>query len=91
MKRLRPCSMCDNARVNPELHSDNDLSYIGVGSCERHYRILIQAGDNRPVTILFEQWQDQWKLRGYYIPKYCPNCGRELKENMREADHGTEE
>jgi len=91
MKKLTPCYICNNASIDPGLNSDNDLSYIGVGICERHYRILIRAGDSRPVELLFEEWQDEWKLRGSYIPKYCPNCGRELKENMGETDSGTKE
>lgn len=75
--------MCDNAHTNPELDSDNDLSYSGVGEGDPRFRFMIRSGDSKPTVILFEEHHDAsgWHLVGFYYPKYCPNCGRELFEN----------
>ena len=80
------CGMCINEYTDPELNSDNDLSYISIREHEKGYRALLRSGDGRPTAILFEKWTDGagWTTIGHYQPKYCPNCGRELKEN----DHG---
>ncbi|USF25539.1 hypothetical protein N510_000451 [Firmicutes bacterium ASF500] len=77
------CGMCNNAFADPELNSDNDLSYFGIGECEKGFRMLLRSGDGRQTTILVEKWFDGtgWMTIGYYQPKYCPNCGRELREN----------
>lgn len=79
----KACGMCVSAFTDPELDSDNDLSYITIGECEKGYRMLLRSGDGRPVEILVEKWNDVagWQTIGDYRPKYCPNCGRELKEN----------
>ena len=50
--------MCANAFTDPELNIDNDLSYIGIGECEKGYRMLPHSGDGRPTTILVEKWFD---------------------------------
>lgn len=80
---IKACRMCFNAHTDPELNSDNDLSYIGIGECEKGFRMLLRSGDGRPTAILVEKWFDGtgWMTIGYYQPQYCPNCGRELKEN----------
>ena len=81
---IKTCRMCANAFTDPELNIDNDLSYIGIGECEKGYRMLPHSGDGRPTTILVEKWFDGtgWMTIGHYQPKYCPNCGRELKANV---------
>lgn len=81
----KSCRMCDNAATNPELNSDNDLSFSGIGECVDGYRIMLRSGDGRPTGIIFERWNEKagWSTIGHYLPKYCPNCGRELKENER--------
>jgi len=80
---LKACDMCNNAYTDSELHSDNDLSYTGIGECAKGYRILLRSGDGRPTEIIFEKWDERtgWSIIGCYQPKFCPNCGRELKEN----------
>lgn len=88
-----PCRMCDSAYTNPELDSDHDLSYISIGECVPGYRMLFRSGDGRPTEILFEMWKGEWKTIGFYRPKFCPNCGRELRENAnheRKGDHHCE-
>lgn len=84
MDEMKACRMCDSAYTNQELNEDNDLSYIGIGEHDRGHRILFRSGAGRPVEILCEKWNEKsgWQTIGYYQPKYCPNCGRELKENI---------
>lgn len=83
MEKSTACWFCDSAYTNPELQSDNDLSYMSIGECSRGYRLLFRSGSSRPTEILVEQWNEKagWHSIGYYWPRYCPNCGRELKEN----------
>lgn len=81
---MKVCGMCNNAFTDPELNSDNDLSYIGIGKCEKGFKMFLRSGDGRPTAILVEKWFDAtgWRTIGDYQPKYCPNCGREPKENV---------
>lgn len=82
MDEVKACGMCVNAYVDPELDSDHDLSYFGIGSCAKPYRMLLRSGASRPTEILIERhFDDGWIPIGSYEPKYCPNCGRELIEN----------
>lgn len=75
--------MCDNAKVNPELTSENDLSYHILGTTYHGYRIVFRSGDNRATAILIEVVEDaEWRAIGEYRPLYCPNCGRKLIENL---------
>lgn len=88
MEQKKPCFVCDNARVNDELDSRNDLHYHTVAESEEGFRILIAAGGGKPLRILFEQrrkfWADRkdevWVTVADFEPKFCPNCGRELAE-----------
>ncbi len=76
------CYMCDNARVNPELSSDGDLSYISLGTFCASRRMFIRSGDDRPTEIVVEELSEGgWYTIGSYRPRYCPNWGRELVEN----------
>lgn len=88
MIKMNACRMCDSAYTNPELSSDGDLSYFTIGECEKGYRAMLRSGDNRPVEIIFEKWSDTagWLTIGCYQPKFCPNCGRELKENGKQKE-----
>lgn len=83
MEETIGCRLCANAHTDPELDSDNDLSYISVGTSDSGYRMLFRSGDSRPTELLFEKWFEKsgWHLIGYYQSQYCPNCGRRLKEN----------
>lgn len=78
------CRFCTNANTDPELDHTNDLSYMGIGDCEKGYTVFFRTGANRPTAILFEDrinLQSASHLAGLYIPKFCPECGRELVEN----------
>ena len=79
------CKMCFNAHTDPELTSDNDLSYSTIGECTDLYRLMFRSGDDRPTGILFERWNKDsgWHMLGFYWPKFCPNCGRRLTENEK--------
>lgn len=85
----KPCYMCTNAKVNDELTVDNDYSAHCIGDMPRYKRFLIESGWGKPLRICYEEWNDQyghWSTIGYYYPKYCPNCGRELKEYKKERE-----
>ena len=79
------CKMCFYAHTDPELTSDNDLSYSTIGECTDSYRLMFRSGDDRPTGILFEEWNRDrgWQTLGFYWPKFCPNCGRRLTENEK--------
>lgn len=83
MCEMKACYMCDNAYTNSELDSDDDLSYFSIGELSDGYRIFLRSGDGRPTVILFEKFikETGWHFVAEYKPKYCPNCGRLLKEN----------
>ena len=83
MEKTTACRFCVNAHTDPELDSNNDLSYMGIGESSKGYRILFRSGDSRPTELLFEKWDEKsgWHLIGRYQPQYCPNCGRKLTEN----------
>ncbi len=84
------CDMCLNAHVDPDLTSDNDLSFFSIGRCEKSYRLVYRSGDGKPTSILAERWNIRrccWEEIGFYHPKFCPNCGRRLTENgLKEKD-----
>ena len=52
MAELKPCKMCLNARVCGELTDSNDLSFHGVGTSEKGFRLMVSAGSRRPVQII---------------------------------------
>lgn len=86
---VRPCRMCLNARVDPELTDENDFSFHLVGECGDGFRIGIQSGYGRSMQILFEQWiNKEWHLIGFYEPMFCPNCGRPLIEYKKTRSEG---
>ena len=78
-----PCYMCESARVSFDLEDGFDYSVIGVGdTASRHRRFMICSGNNQPVHLEFEMFDNKfkrWVLYGRYYPKFCPNCGRRLK------------
>lgn len=78
----KPCYMCDNARINGELTEDTDFSSISIGNSAKGYRMFLSSGYRKPPRIEVEQHDDKigWHNIGVYYPKYCPNCGREIKE-----------
>ncbi len=79
-----PCTYCNNATVDDGLTSENDLSFISIGHIEKGYTLYFRSGDNRFTGIdisHFFEGREYSNTIGYYVPKYCPECGRYLKEN----------
>ena len=78
------CKYCNNAFVDDSLTDNNDLSYISIGHIEKGYTLYFRSGDNRftgiDISHFFPGRQCSNTI-GYYVPKYCPECGRYLKEN----------
>lgn len=89
-KQLTPCGMCNNAFVNPELRTDNDLSYVTLGKSMAKMRIMMRSGCGKSTQIIVERYDNEsgWYLAGSYRPRFCPNCGRELVENRKEIENG---
>ena len=80
------CHYCDNATTNPSLTPDTDLSYYGIGMAEQGTAIRFRSGDNRPTAIVIDRWDETTQRNvqiGLYVPKFCPECGRYLRENER--------
>ena len=72
------CEFCYNAYVEPDLDSDNELSYSPVGNPVDGYSMFIRSGDGRPTAIVVSHGSENVI---YYKMRYCPNCGRRLFEN----------
>lgn len=81
-KELTPCGMCLNGRIDEDLTDDNDLSSFSIGKSQEGFRIMYTAGDGKPPRIEVQTWDEKvgWYNVGIYYPKFCPNCGREIKE-----------
>lgn len=81
---LPVCSRCVNAYVDNELEPGFDFSSRSLGESSPGYRIMLNTGNRQKTNITLERWNadhKQWEVEGYYIPKYCPECGRHLVEN----------
>lgn len=80
MIELKPCYMCDSARLNDELTDDNDFFSTVLDSTEK-YRIMYSSGYGKPPRLEFEIWNEKhWSTVSRYYPKYCINCGRPILE-----------
>ena len=79
---IKPCDMCNNARIDDDLTNENDYSAISVGKSAKGNRIMLCSGDGKPPRIEFEEWNDKagWGKIAEYRPRYCPNCGRKIVE-----------
>jgi hypothetical protein len=83
LSEIKPCYLCDNARLNKELEDYNDFHSSIIGSFSRDCRIMLTSGSGKPLQIEIARWNDnvgQWDDIGIYNPKYCPECGREIVE-----------
>lgn len=82
------CNYCHaycNATVEPELTSDNDLSYISVGETAKGYGLYIRSGDGKPTVLVVSKWKEDIGCNvdiGVYKMNFCPECGRMLIENI---------
>ena len=82
--KINYCRFCNNAVVNPELDSDTDLAYMGVGHSRENTGMFIRSGNGQPTVIIVSQWDEKTQRNrdvATYQPKCCPECGRRLIEN----------
>lgn len=88
----QPCRFCLDASCDPEgeLTTDNDYSSLPVGSVAEGYRMSIDVGCGKPLRVCIEHWIPHMQqneligfyneLVGFYKPKFCPECGRKLRD-----------
>lgn len=86
---MEACNFCFNSKtdLSGELNENNDFSSISIGSTPSSYRMAINSGDGKPTNIDVMTWSDTYKQNicvCYYVPKYCPECGRYLFENEKQ-------
>ena len=79
---MKPCYMCDNARINEKLTDENDYSSCSLGDGKKGLRMMLSSGWGRPLRIELQEYCGGygWRTVGIYFPKFCPNCGREIIE-----------
>lgn len=85
---MKYCKFCCNATVEPELDSDNDLSYMGVGKTAENCSMHIRSGNGQSTVLLISQYDKELQENiniGVYRMKYCPECGRRLNENENQT------
>ena len=88
---MKYCDFCLNA-FTCDIEPGYDSSSVCVGIAEEKYHMHFNSASqgNPPVSITVETWRDDAYYRGHkgcnvdiakYAPKYCPECGRRIKEN----------
>lgn len=96
------CHFCYNAHVwakepkieedyfDEGLNDDNDGSSCNIGHCSKNFDMMFNSGMGRACNIEIRKWHEGygWAPIGYYYPKFCPECGRELIEYLVE-ERGT--
>ena len=96
MSNKKVCPFCLNARsyiptedellAGDILHDRNDFSSMSIGNTIPDHRFMLTTGNGKPTCIEYEvlctisDGDRQWIRAGVYYPKFCPECGRELKE-----------
>ena len=77
----------DNDYFDNGLDDSNDMCSITIGNCSSKTQMYLNSGNGEAVHIEVCRWrekgyrgQDGYVTIGKYYPKYCPECGRQLKE-----------
>ena len=88
-QRRRPCVFCLNARSDPdnELTDYNDASSFSIGKHAETYHGFFNTGDHRNINIEVTRWnpqENQNETVFRYFPKFCPQCGRDLRNDYPE-------
>ena len=77
------CRYCYDHTVDPELTEENDFSSVPVGESNDYFRLSIDTGGKEPPRIeawAFIPYIGENRRVAVYRPKYCPECGRRLRE-----------
>ena len=88
---MKDCDYCRNAFTS-DIDPEYDGSYLNIGQTEKGYRMFFGSAalSKPPVRILVDTFCEDAYYRGHkgcnvdiaiYTPKYCPECGRRIKEN----------
>jgi hypothetical protein len=65
-------------------HEDNYASSICIGEAEKNASLFINSAGGKKTYIDMLQWNPETRRNNtiaIYVPKFCPECGRELTEN----------
>ena len=90
------CSYCLNATQCEDLDETNDFSSCGIGESveSRGTWLMLDSSKVGGINIQARQvWLEKDGGDNYihcvakYYPKYCPECGRLLKENEKFREH----
>ena len=88
MERKNYCYRCSNSFVNGiEPLYDGYAATIGKNDGSVQMAVS-SAGQNYPAPVTIEVWKyfEDMKINSriaFFVPRYCPFCGREIKENIR--------
>lgn len=86
------CKYCYGWYLDSELDPQNDSHSISIGNADKNINIYFNYDIdrtilNRPVIYLdilkYSELDTQNHCVGSYVPKFCPECGRELTENNK--------
>jgi len=84
-----PCHMCNNALIDEDLSEDTDYSAFTLAiNKDENIRLMLCSGNRKPLRIEVETWRENygWAKIDEYLPRYCPNCGREILEYNRNKE-----
>lgn len=89
----QPCIFCLNARSDPKhkLTDDNDYGAIHIGSMPKGIIAHLISGDHLPVRIEIMQWNEKHQQNEpifRYAPNFCPECGRDLRNDYKDSRGG---
>lgn len=89
---MEDCDFCRNAFTS-DIEPGYDSSSLSIGIVlEKGFCMFFNSSSSyeAPVNITVDVWRDDRYYRGHkgcnvdvvkYAPKYCPECGRRIKEN----------
>lgn len=75
------CKYCLDCTVDEELTPDNDFSSFSIGCFQPDRRLMLTVSNGESLVLEYEEWDPifgEWRFRGCYSPKYCPECGRKI-------------
>ena len=91
-EEIKCCMYCSSSESDRRISSENDLNYMAIGGrdtlLQKGYILYMKSGvsdQTAPVQILLQKWSEDIGRNVdimRFTPKYCPMCGRLIKENL---------